>query len=539
MKVRMHNFMSHDETTVDLPDRGLVVVTGPNGSGKSAIVEAVAHALWGRATRGARWSGWRAVPGLVRIEGGGLVAERRWTGKGKALRWSTGSTPDHDTTSKAQEGLDAVVGPFDVWRRTCVFSSADAAHFTLASDAERKDVLEALLGLEWFERALAACRRDLHAARTSRAVADREAEVAASGGAAAARALAAARAVLDSVPAGDDALARARLARNQGHVRDVEGEVAGLRAKVQAAQVAGALDRATASHLRARLDKLSGDRCHACDQPVTVELRDRLRGEVDVLLAAADAERAAAAAEVASVAEDLAELEEQLRELRARVDWDRAQLAAADRTRQARDRAVDAVSRAELEVASYAEERAEAQARGARLAVDVAELAAVEQALGVRGVRARVVGSTLAAVEQLANVWLGRLSSRLGVRLRPYTERKSGALVDAISLTLVGAGGGDEGEYAGASAGERRRVDVALLMSLAELVSGSRAGATWRSPLFFDEAFDGLDDDGRDAVEEVVREVARDRCVVLITHDERLGGAAADLRLRVAGGVVS
>lgn len=56
-QITMADFMAHDDTTVDLPEKGIVLVTGPNGSGKSTIIEACSHALFGKSVRGA-W-GWR------------------------------------------------------------------------------------------------------------------------------------------------------------------------------------------------------------------------------------------------------------------------------------------------------------------------------------------------------------------------------------------------------------------------------------------------------------------------------------------------
>ena len=51
-EIRLTGFMSHDDTAVALPDRGLVVLTGDNGAGKSSLIEAVAVALWGKTLRG-------------------------------------------------------------------------------------------------------------------------------------------------------------------------------------------------------------------------------------------------------------------------------------------------------------------------------------------------------------------------------------------------------------------------------------------------------------------------------------------------------
>jgi len=147
MRLHLRNFMSHDDSIVELPATGVVLVTGPNGAGKSAITESIATALWGKTLRGARWTPWRIQPGWVELIDGSMAVKRLWNGKSKSLRWSneidrSSTTIKHDTTSKAQEELDGLVGSFDVWRRTSVFSAADAAHFTMASDLEdRKSVV--------------------------------------------------------------------------------------------------------------------------------------------------------------------------------------------------------------------------------------------------------------------------------------------------------------------------------------------------------------------------------------------------------------
>jgi DNA repair exonuclease SbcCD ATPase subunit len=107
------------------------------------------------------------------------------------------------------------------------------------------------------------------------------------------------------------------------------------------------------------------------------------------------------------------------------------------------------------------------------------------------------------------------------VRLEPYTERAGGGVKDAIALLVDGAGDGHG--YRACSAGERRRLDVALLLALAEIAratSGDEPGTLW-----LDEVFDALDDDGADAVCAAVRELCRDRCVVVITHSPRLADA--------------
>ncbi len=49
-KVRLHNFLSHQETILEF-DRGVTVFVGPNGAGKSSILEAIYFALTGKGWR--------------------------------------------------------------------------------------------------------------------------------------------------------------------------------------------------------------------------------------------------------------------------------------------------------------------------------------------------------------------------------------------------------------------------------------------------------------------------------------------------------
>ena len=167
---------------------------------------------------------------------------------------------------------------------------------------------------------------------------------------------------------------------------------------------------------------------------------------------------------------------------------------------------------------------------------ELAVLKAVEQVLGLRGVRAHVLGRALTGVAHMANVWLGRIAGEgLTLRLTPCVEKKGGGTTDAIGLEVDGAGGGYG--YRAASGGERRRIDVALLLALSEVA----AAAHGREPglLVFDEVFDALDDDGVHAVAEVLGELAQERQVLVITHSKTLAEQVpATMRLRVAHGVV-
>jgi DNA repair exonuclease SbcCD ATPase subunit len=162
--LQLTGVLTHANTQLDVPARGVVLVLGANGSGKSALVESVALAAWGKSLRGTPV--WAGENGSVTVTTDTLRIERMRKNNRAALQWSLlgASAPTYDTASKAQAALDNAIIPFDVWRRTHVFSSSDAAHFALASDAERKRLLESVLGLAKFDAARERARVELRAA---------------------------------------------------------------------------------------------------------------------------------------------------------------------------------------------------------------------------------------------------------------------------------------------------------------------------------------------------------------------------------------
>lgn len=533
MKLLLQNFMSHEATSLELPARGIVQVTGPNGAGKSAIIEAISTALWGKPLRSGKWSPWRSTAGVVKLKDQNLFVSREWNGKTKSLKWN--AEVIFDTTTKSQEALETIVGQHEVWRRTCVFSASDAAHFTMASDAERKELLESLLGLGWFDRALDSCRTELRAARGSLNATERDREVAVARAEVLTESLANSRSTLAGLPPDKEVgLLRADLTRLSEHLRSCQADLAEVEAVRRKLAHSSGGDGVRIEMLRMKLNQLQVSQCSTCGQAIPDSLRKELTDELDKILAAADAARAAVADRVAETEAEAAELRQDASKLQEITANARAAIAEIDRARSLREKLTRDIASFDGELERQTEKIATLLSKALQLGIDIAELEACEQILGVRGARAHVVGKTLRSIELLANNWMARLASDIKIHLKPYTEKKSGGVVDAISLTLDGAGG-DHG-YMGASAGERRRVDVAILLALAELASSAATASSWRSPLFFDEVFDSLDGDGREAVAELVESLAVDRCVVLITHDEHVASCRADLRLRIDGG---
>lgn len=197
-RIALTRFTCHAARTITLPPRGLVLVTGANGAGKTSIVEAVAVGLFGESVRGAdHWPEYPAppdgairtgkappVPTVVTVEARLSEAPPRTLSCTRttnvyprgpegastvrhSLAWhesSDGAPPTQppvwENATKAAEALRERTGPFDRWARTHVFLARDGARFAGATDAERKRILETVLGLGVFDAALKACRTE-------------------------------------------------------------------------------------------------------------------------------------------------------------------------------------------------------------------------------------------------------------------------------------------------------------------------------------------------------------------------------------------
>ncbi len=529
-RIRAKVFMNHDALDLRVPDRGIVLVTGTNGSGKSSIAEAVATAFWGQTIR--RTKPWRReADGEVEVEADVASARRFRRGQKVGLTFEAPGTEParYENTTKAQAALEASVGSFDLWARSSVFHLEDVAGFTRATDGERKRLLEVLLGLERFEAALDACRKKLGAERKAEEVAGREVlrldQALASQRqrlTEAEEALAVTAPEEAAAPPVDRAQVLSKMEALTASERSLRGELAQWREELRNAQVAGGTEAARAEEAQRQLQRVQAATCPSCSQAIPEELRARLRDEVARLRSAVKAAREAASASATDAQAQAAEVEEALSGLTRK----RAELEAAARAALA---AHQAAARLDEQRAHHERVAASASAEIVRLAREVEEaraalleysgrrklLECVEVALGLRGIRAHVLGSALAGLQRLADSWMRRLTGgRMGISLKAHTEKAKGGVADAISLEIEGAGEGEG--YRGCSQGERRRVDVAMLLALAEM-AGAAAGRTGGT-IFFDEVFDGLDREGLDAVVEALGDLALERAVVVITH---------------------
>ena len=534
LEIALTNVMTHAASKVVLPSKGVVLVTGRNGSGKSSLIEAVSVGGWEEPLRRKPiWSADKAsITLLAQVGTESMLISRSRTKSKTALSFSTasGEAPTYETKTKAQAALERLIGSHALWRRTSVFSSHDADHFTLATDGERKKLLEDILGLERFDAAHAAALKDRKEMERRLLDAKRDVSLADERKASAKARLADALERLEALPAS--------YAVSDADVEALSGSILAAENDAATAQEEGNAARAKLNKLSAQLDaveerlgRIDGmATCTLCAQSIPDQHRAAQRAQVDaehakhrpmIVSLEATVDRARVAHRRASTEAS------ELREQRGQV---RSALRAAREVEEQRRTLEDGVRKLREAVENAADASDEAREQAALLEREVIDLTAAERVLSLTGVRSYLLSQALSGVEEVANTWLARMAGTgLALRLQPYSEKATGGVKDSISLEVEGAGGGHG--YRAASGGERRRIDIALMLALAEIAEAA-VGVTG-STLFFDEVFDALDVDGVDAACAVLDELAADRCVIVISHNKDLSS-----RLTVAAHLV-
>jgi DNA repair exonuclease SbcCD ATPase subunit len=548
VELSLGRFLTYEEEAVGFGD-GLTVLVGRNGSGKSGLgVEAPAWILWGQTVRG-------TVPDGVacgKFEGPGghlwLVERERAGGKIKSLALSllvgtekhgrTGQTP-----TETQAKIDDVFGTWGQHRASRVFSQRLLARFGASTDKERKALLETILGLERFELGADRARAELRRRRD-------EGQAARSALAAAEAEVAQAERLRRAVPVATEPAADLEAALG----RALEATIAAALVEDEARALCRALEQpleqmqrtyasvvtdaraqdARAASLRGRLEALSKalhaaqsmERCPVCQTDRAGIDPGRLADHFEAEARPLRAELAEAEAAVDQGRREALSL----REDHKAVETRRADaLVACSKTISAREKADAAhadvarrladARRAEAETARVQAEldRARLGAQAARAAADDAALSASEaeaavEVLGPRGARVRMLEGALAGIQVAANAALAELGAPERIAVRGTRRQKTGREVDEVSIAVEGAGGG---EYDGTSDGERGSLDLGLLLGVAELAS-DRTGY-----MAFDEVFDPLDDERLEGVVAILARMARDRQVVVATHNPR------------------
>lgn len=515
-ELTLQTFGCHANRKFEFPETGVVLITGPNGSGKSSIVEALAAAVWNKTLRGEPL--WNDGLGELNLETyDDLRVTRVRTKSANRLNWCVLGTEEaeYDTVTKAQEALDCVVGEFEHWRTSLVFTSSDSASFAECTDVTRKRMLEDVLGMTKLALAHANCKVAAKDAEQTSATSDYKVKELAEE----------TEHLHDQLEAIIDVQhsKRAELVKQEETLREELDKLSSRMKRLAKSPNLLKPSRDKLSILNSR-NKQIANRLSAMHAGMNVpcELCGQVITKQHVL-----AEIARLEPEVKQITKEIEEVKQATMLLEAAAkDYEQARIDHGNCTgrlsqvKLALNHATDdAVTRMQLQIADSYQEFKDMQQKAEDDEHEYEVLAVAERVLSPRGVRALLLSNALGYMEEIANYWLERVTRKpLSLILKPYTVNADGAQTEVMSMKVVGAGGGHG--YWAASGGERRRINIALMLSLSELqeLTAMSKGGT----MFFDEVFDALDNDGVQAVVDVLEELSRSRCVVVISHNDSL-----------------
>lgn len=532
-KVQLKNFMSYEEASVEFPETGIVLITGANGEGKSAIVDAVSVARYGKTLRGTPW--WKdGKDAEVVLEHPNMVIKRSRSAKGTSkLAWSEDHT--FDTFSKAEQELAAVLEPFDIWKKCFVFSSRGTASFTTATDGERKKLLEALLGLDKFNPALKKCREELAKARRSldhlTADLNQKKTVLTYEERDLKNSKERLSSLVESLEPKQD-----KLQLIYEKLNKCRSTFSKSKKEISSLATAGQAKQNEASVLKMQLQRLSVSECPVCKREIGEDMRLPLKEAIQK--ATEDAR-----SEIDSVKSRLDYLEEynqkadetirKLERMSAQLETEHRMyeksISDKNSLEHTIENAQDTIKKVQIEILDL-EDEVESKRH------EVAVLEVCEDVLGLHGVRSKLLSDMLSSLEMVSNKWLEIMSASQVIHFKPYSEKKSGGVTDAISIEIEGAGGGFG--YDASSEGQKRRIDVANILALSELAQAAHGISNGTT--FFDEVFDILDKQGTLGVVAALEEMAKTRTVVVISHSELIRDLLhPEVRLQVSKGRIS
>jgi DNA repair exonuclease SbcCD ATPase subunit len=139
-----------------------------------------------------------------------------------------------------------------------------------------------------------------------------------------------------------------------------------------------------------------------------------------------------------------------------------------------------------------------------------------QEAFGPKGIKAFLIEATLPELNRLANEHLFVLTGGgFAIEVQATTALKKGTTAERMSVKVVNERGAEV--YEGNSGGEKRRIDLAILLALQDLVSVRAQRAISLS--VYDEVLDQLDDDSLARAVDYLRVRAKDRPTFLLSHN--------------------
>lgn len=139
---------------------------------------------------------------------------------------------------------------------------------------------------------------------------------------------------------------------------------------------------------------------------------------------------------------------------------------------------------------------------------------------GNSGLKSFLIEAEIPEINRASTKYVRKLLGEGATVKLSATKQLKSKDAEREELTVNGSIPGCTESYAGASKGQKKRMDLALVLAFRDIVS-TRATKPF-GQLFADEIFDGLDRSGVENVADLLKDVAAEIPVALVTHDPRL-----------------
>jgi DNA repair exonuclease SbcCD ATPase subunit len=168
----------------------------------------------------------------------------------------------------------------------------------------------------------------------------------------------------------------------------------------------------------------------------------------------------------------------------------------------------------------YLKELGEKESKIPELEANLASEEVLSHVFGPKGARLVMIENSLPLLNDEASKIQEEMDTQLSVtfELRGEDESYSGTLMSVVDNPTGAA------DYKGDSSGEKRRVDLIMVLSLMGLARSR--GNKSIGQAFFDEAFENLDDKGQASVINILRKICKDcNTIFILSHAaDELGG---------------
>jgi DNA repair exonuclease SbcCD ATPase subunit len=142
------------------------------------------------------------------------------------------------------------------------------------------------------------------------------------------------------------------------------------------------------------------------------------------------------------------------------------------------------------------------------------------EGFGNKGIKSFILETSFPYLNERANFYSSFLTGgSVLITISPtVTAKTTGNVKEKIVITAENSYGANV--YSGQSDGERRRIDLCILLALKDLIA-LRAKRSF-SLMVLDEIGDSLDTSGLERMVSVFREISKDKAIYVISHNEQL-----------------